>query len=53
MKRKISAILACVILILVSIAFPVSGDPPYQPSNPDPTSALIDDLFIINSNIIE
>jgi len=41
MKKKLIAIYICVILILVSIAFPVSGDPPYQPSNPYPPNGLI------------
>ena len=52
MKKKLAAISACVILILVSIAFPVSRAPPYQPSTPNPASAQIDDHFIINFNII-
>ena len=53
MKKKLVAISACVMLILVSIAFPVSGDPPFEPSLPIPASAHIDNHFIINFNIVD
>ena len=42
MKKKLVAISACIILILVSIAFPVSGDPPFQPILPNPPSGSIE-----------